>query len=516
MQLYRQAGAERRRYQAAPAKGVPTTRQCPDFLPGPHRLYLRMVYLLGRNDGATTRPVLCCRAALLLLFLADAASPSAGRSATWSWKEDLSLAPTANPNIDRALISDVLLAAGGHGWQPKEDPAAVDSTTLGLVGMYHFDAAPADKGTEPDLSSRNLTIDVVGPLVSQVAGKFDKALSFPGSTKPGNLAQIPADAWMAVQPQLGCAVSTWINVPSGGSAAGGYIYERVYDGFELQFDGRLNQTHCTVRDAAGKIYTPTSYQYKQSDFGTWVHHVCTYDNTVGNTTMYVGGVAVGSIDSRTIATTGLNHGDHQMFGFGARPTNAGEGHGFVGAIDEVAIFDRALTAAEAAKLAARTEALTPFPGNSFVSTLIHTDATAVLEYWDLTLKYTTTPVLPVLPGVAVAAMAGGEPLLVEISTNRGKSWCAVKNGGSLGLDSEECHVPAKHFMCVVFPLPAARSTCLPSAAAAALPLLLLYFGAWAVSSPCCAPVQVSCQLPEICHSDGYLLRLHAHTAHPQL
>jgi hypothetical protein len=269
--------------------------------------------------------------------------------------------------------------------------------------MYHFDDAPVDKGIEPDASSSNLSAVVVGNQVKSVAGKYGMALSFPGSKAPGNLAQIPADWWMADQPQQGCAVSAWIYIPHGGAAASGYIYERVYDGFELQFDGLRNQTHCSVRDAAGAIYTPQAYQHSSEDFGSWKHVVCSYNDTVGNTTMYVDGKQVGSVASKSIATTGLNHGDHQMFGFGARPTDAGvvflplalalalplalaltlaltlalalppppprpldagSGGGFTGSIDEVAIYKRALSAAEAQSLASRSTKLTPFPGVS--------------------------------------------------------------------------------------------------------------------------------------------------------
>lgn len=97
---------------------------------------------------------------------------------------------------------------------------------------------------------------------------------------------------------------------------------------------------------------------------------------------YVDGDLVGSIESKSVATLGLNHGDHEHFGVGSRPTNAGSGGGFTGATDELVIYNRALTASEAVRMAERTTAITPFPGVSYASTLIHTD---VLEWWDVTL-----------------------------------------------------------------------------------------------------------------------------------
>ena len=60
--------------------------------------------------------------------------------------------------------------------------------------------------------------------------RYAQALSFPGKQHTGNLAQIPADAWLAMQPENGCAVSLWVNIPAGGCEKGGYIYERTYDG----------------------------------------------------------------------------------------------------------------------------------------------------------------------------------------------------------------------------------------------------------------------------------------------
>ena len=353
------------------------------------------------------------------------------------------MAPEDNPNIDAASISEVLLAPGG-GYLPKEDPTAVDSTTLGLVGMYHLDD-PVDKGWEPDVSSANLTMAVVGGLVKAIPGKFNQALGFPGSTKPaGNVAQIPADDWTAEQPLFGCAVSVWINIPEeGGSANGGTVYERVYNGFQLAYDGRLNATSCTVRDAAGAFYTPAPYKLKAENYGAWTHHVCTYDNAVGNITMFVDGEFVSSMESKSIATKGLNQGDHVMLGFGARPTAAGGGGGFTGGVDEVAIYERALTAAEIKSLASRKTALTPFPGISYESNVIHTD---VLEYWDATLHWATSAPASEPPARGSAA----PPITVEVSTNRGKSWCFLNNRQALSqslvaAELHGCHLPAKHF-----------------------------------------------------------------------
>jgi hypothetical protein len=53
-------------------------------------------------------------------------------------------------------------------YKPAEDPAAVDSTTLGIVGLYHMDAKPPL--SQPDVSQSNLTMDVVG-TIAQVPGK---------------------------------------------------------------------------------------------------------------------------------------------------------------------------------------------------------------------------------------------------------------------------------------------------------------------------------------------------------
>ena len=383
----------------------------------------------------------------LLAALAGVRGDFGHSGRTWSWKENFAVAPQGNPNIDAASISEVVLAPGG-GYLPKEDPSAVDSTTLGLVGMYHLDNPPVDTGAEPDVSSANLTMAIVGSLVKAIPGKFDGALGFPGSTTPGaSVAQIPADAWTAEQPLLGCAVSVWINIPEEdeGSASGGTIYERVYNGFQLAYDGRRKATSCTVRDGAGAFYTPGPYTLKAGDYGVWKHHVCTYDNTVGNITMFVDGEFVSSVESKSIATKGLNHGDHVMFGFGARPTAAGGGGGFTGGVDEVAIYERALTAAEIKSLASRKTALTPFPGVSYESNLIHTD---VLEYWDATLHWATAA--PVGEAPARGGGAAAPPITVEVSTNRGKSWCFLNNSQALtqspaAAEIDGCHLPAKHF-----------------------------------------------------------------------
>lgn len=57
-------------------------------------------------------------------------------------------------------------------YRPAEDPASVDTTTIGIVGLYHMDAAPVNGGTEPDVSVSNLSMQVIGN-VAQVAGRCE-------------------------------------------------------------------------------------------------------------------------------------------------------------------------------------------------------------------------------------------------------------------------------------------------------------------------------------------------------
>ena len=55
-------------------------------------------------------------------------------------------------------------------YRPAEDPASVDTTTIGIVGLYHMDAAPVNGGTEPDVSVSNLTMQVIGNI-ARVEGR---------------------------------------------------------------------------------------------------------------------------------------------------------------------------------------------------------------------------------------------------------------------------------------------------------------------------------------------------------
>ncbi|KXZ45444.1 hypothetical protein GPECTOR_54g185 [Gonium pectorale] len=159
--------------------------------------------------------------------------------------------------------------------------------------------------------------------------------------------------------------------------------------------------------------------------GAWTHALCTYDPAAKSLSLYRNGTLVAS-QPYPFFTDGLfNHGDSQPLGLGniAGLTSnlsryASAGSSFNGTLDEVALWGRALSAVEAAAVAAADAPLRPqtaADGAVLVSSLLERPA----ELGD---------------GREVDwTAAGADPdaaFRVEVSTDRGRTWCAVTRGSN--------------------------------------------------------------------------------------
>lgn len=208
--------------------------------------------------------------------------------------------------------------------------------TAGLVGHWRF-----DEGIGPvagDSSGNNRTGSIFGPGWSWIPGRFGSALHF-SSNDEVNVLGLPqatesysVSAWLLVATgELGSPFSSLLNteIIGGGWAlyatlAPGYAsYDfRYWVGGPTQYE--LASCYCLVPDA-------------------WVHVAAVKDATTSSLTLYVNGVAknVSSTISAIIPGAGtLSIARQQAPGFG-----------LTGALDDVAIYDRALVPEEVAELA---------------------------------------------------------------------------------------------------------------------------------------------------------------------
>jgi hypothetical protein len=210
----------------------------------------------------------------------------------------------------------------------------------GVVLYYSFDTNDPEKVV--DLSGRGNTGAVVGPKWTD-AGKVGGAYEFNGRNSEIRAASNPA---LAVQDAL--TLSAWVKRRAGGRYDG--ILQKGAFGasygdyeFHLNHDGELVFTmNNNVREAVVKSSVRVDAEW---------HHVCaTYDRTAGRMAVYVDGKPAGShaYAARVRAT-----GEPLRVG-----AYYGTDHHFNGRIDEVAVWNRALSSAEVAKLYARQKDLT--------------------------------------------------------------------------------------------------------------------------------------------------------------
>jgi glucose/arabinose dehydrogenase len=242
-------------------------------------------------------------------------------SATWD-----TTAASAGQHVIRAVAGD----AAGNATTSAPVTVTVDNSTppppAGLVAAYSFNAGTG--GTVADATGKGHTGTITGATWS-AAGIYGGALSFDG-----------VDDWMTVADAAdldltnGMTLSGWVRPAATGGwrtvvlkEAPGFMTYALY----ADTDTNRPSGHVVIGgsdlDLRGPAAVPAS---------TWTHLAATYDGA--NLRLYVGGalVATRAVTGSMVASTGaLRIGG-----------NATWGEFFAGLIDNVRIYDRALSAAE--------------------------------------------------------------------------------------------------------------------------------------------------------------------------
>jgi glucose/arabinose dehydrogenase/PKD repeat protein len=259
-------------------------------------------------------------------FLADgsaigAADTTSPYSVSWN--------TSAVSNGTHTLTAVATDAAGNQTTSAPRTVTVSNTWTVpsGLVAAYTF--AEGAGGTTADVSGNGNIGTLVGGTAWSTAGRFGRALSFDGVN---DLVSI-ADA-AALDLTTGLTIEAWVNpsVLSGWrtialkGAPGGMAYA-LYAHDEVPRPAGYVNTGGADLSAAGTAGLPT---------GTWTHVALTFG--AGTLRLYVNGVQVG-----TRAVTGAIRTSADPLTLGG---NAPWGEWFSGLLDEVRIYNRALTQAE--------------------------------------------------------------------------------------------------------------------------------------------------------------------------
>ena len=206
-------------------------------------------------------------------------------------------------------------------------------TGSGLVGYWTFDGKDTNWGTNKtnDLSGQGNTgtLTNMSTTTSPVVGKLGQGLKFDGSDDYVNVSNVSfttSTTWSAwVKKTSNTASATFISATEGGRE---YTLRNDEGGTKFDF------VWAYAGEGWGRIISPSTYPINQ-----WFHVVVTHDTTTLK--MYVNGSLVVSGGATTAASlSGINIG-RRMYD---------SAYYFPGTIDEVRIYNRALSAAEVLNL----------------------------------------------------------------------------------------------------------------------------------------------------------------------
>jgi glucose/arabinose dehydrogenase len=234
-----------------------------------------------------------------------------------------------NAGLTRGTYTgNVVVTASGAGGSPKTIPVTltVAPPATGLVGAWSFDEASGTTATDASGSGNNGAIS--GP--ARTAGKFGNALSFDG-----------VNDWVTVNDANSLdltnrmTLEAWVRPTGLGDWRTVLLKERpghlAYALYGSTDNGR----------PAGHVFTNADIALRGPSAlvaNTWSHLAFTYDGAT--TRLYVNGTQVA-----TAALTGNALTSSSPLRIGG---NSVWGEWFSGAIDEVRIYNRALTATEIA------------------------------------------------------------------------------------------------------------------------------------------------------------------------
>lgn len=213
----------------------------------------------------------------------------------------------------------------------------------GLVLNMYFDESSWD-GTADEVNdeSGNANHGVrVGNADTVAAGKLDRAGTFDGS---GDYVQVADDDTLDLTSAL--TLSVWIKttVTNNGILSKGPYNSSSNGDYAISIKNTTDNASCIINGSAAIARGTT-----RVDDGEWYHIVCTYDSTAGGNDelkVYVNGVQEGSEDYSGSINT---NSDPLRIG-----TYYSGTYVFDGELDELSIWNRALSAAEVEDLFLRS------------------------------------------------------------------------------------------------------------------------------------------------------------------
>ena len=299
-------------------------------------LVLTIAWAAGAQSENTTSTI--------RLDQATMAAESAGQVAIWQFKKDNSWRQTKT----NGMLPTITIGAGTYTY-------ALTCVDAGASATLDW---PFDEGNGKvtrDISANNISGSMVGGVTWLSPGKFGSALAFDGST-----GYVDAGFKAATNITSSVTLAAWIRLNTAGNdqkvggdqdGTSGGSKLSIY-GLRAEFEVRDANNNPSLNRTAGMAPNPPGTTLTVN---TWYHVAGVYDAQAHTISTYVNGLpdrvppdpACCNIPVNALATT---TGDFIM---GREPWNGALGttRYFNGSIDDVRVYNRALSAAEIRTLA---------------------------------------------------------------------------------------------------------------------------------------------------------------------
>jgi hypothetical protein len=306
----------------------------------------------------------------------------------------------ANGGTYSVAVTNVTGGAVSSGATLTVNPLPAPNTTSGLVGWWKFDdgsgsSTAADSSSSGDTGTLSGFVD--GAFTSMwVPGLFGNAINFDGDVSGLNVVAVP-NAGVAGPAVLDFStngasgspvfsLAAWVNSPATNRA--GAVIARGTGGGGEQYVIEANTPNYRffVRDISNAVYIAQS---PIGPNGVWQHLAAVLNATNGYMNFYVNGaLAAEAIPPLSLSTNAsiqpMNIGNRQA------STNA-YGIAFTGLIDDVRVYNRALTSADVNALfsagafpeiiAVQSNAPTIYAGTSPTFSVTASGATPLFYQW---------------------------------------------------------------------------------------------------------------------------------------
>jgi len=225
--------------------------------------------------------------------------------------------------------------------------SAAQDLTEGLVGWWTFDEGSGTIAADSSGNGNDGTLN--GPVEWTTEGKIGGAMAFTG---PYNFVLVPSSP--SLNPTDAITIAAWINPNWTGNNR---ILQKSTEGSDNQYR-LLKEGGNNIR-----VHLPPAANFEITGnippAGEWTHLVATYDGSMIK--VYYNGEVVGE----TAFSDKLSVSDGPLF-IGNKWSQAPAGDEFNGIMDDVRIYNRALSASEITALGGDPKAQAPFPADRSV------------------------------------------------------------------------------------------------------------------------------------------------------